>query len=398
MTDLTGKYIIVCVSGGIAAYRSLELIRLLKKSGATVRVMPTQNALEFVTALSFEAISGQSCLTNALSVDNGKITHIEEAERADAIVFAPATANSIAKMAHGFADSLALQTALSFRGPSVVAPAMESNMWEHEATQENVAKLKARGALFVGPNSGPLASGRDGVGRMAEPSEIFDAILCALTPKDLAGIRVLLTAGPTVEDIDPVRFIANRSSGKMGAALTEALLHRGAQVTLVHGPMSVSLPKAQNLKLISVRSAKEMLEQTLEVVGRAQVAILCAAVADFTPAIKSVQKIKKSQGLPQISLEPTQDILATIGALTNKPFLVGFAAETENLVEEAKRKCIAKNCDLVCANDANAMDDDQNAVTIVDKLGVVSEVARSSKQQVAHQILDVVRGRYRHCK
>lgn len=393
MTDLIGKYIIVCVSGGIAAYRSLELIRLLKKAGANVRVMPTPNALEFVTALSFEAVSGQSVLTNALCVENGKITHIEEAERADAMVFAPATANSIAKMANGFADSLALQTLLSFRGPCIVAPAMESNMWEHEATKENVARLKARGALLVGPNSGPLASGRDGVGRMAEPSEIFDTIECALTPKDFAAIRVLLTAGPTIEEIDPVRFIANRSSGKMGVALTKALLYRGAHVILVQGPISIPFPKHCNLRLIPVRSAKDMLEQTVEHIDDAQLAILCAAVADFTPVNKSVQKIKKSQGLAQISLQPTTDILATIGAMQNKPFLVGFAAETENLIKEAQRKCIAKNCDLVCANEAKAMDADQNAVTIVNKSGVVSEIPRSSKVQVAHQILDVVRGR-----
>ncbi len=391
MTDLTDKYIIVCVSGGIAAYRSLELIRLLKKSGATVRVMPTANALEFVTALSFEAISGQSVLINALSVIDGKIAHIEEAEKADAIVFAPATANSIAKIAHGFADSIALQTLLSFRNPVVLAPAMESNMWEHEATQTNVETLKSRGYKFIGPNSGLLASGRDGVGRMAEPIEIFDQVLASLSPQDFSGMRVLLTAGPTIEDIDPVRFIANRSSGKMGVALAKALLNRGAHVSLVHGPLSVAMPKGPNLELVPARSAAEMFDKTLERVGNAQVAILCAAVADFTPETKSTQKIKKSQGLGQISLKQTRDILATIGSRQNKPFLVGFAAETGNLLEEAQRKFIAKNCDLLCANHAQAMDQDHNAVSVIGRSGLFKRLEHAPKEQIAHQILNLIR-------
>lgn len=355
-----------------------------------MRVMPTSNALQFIGALSFEALSGQKCLSDELCVQDGKIAHIEEAEHADALIFAPASANMIAKLAHGMADSLPLQTYLSFRGPVVVAPAMETHMWEHAATQDNVGKLRDRGSVLVGPNAGALASGREGLGRMAEPSEILEAICAALSPKDFAGKRVLLTAGPTIEDIDPVRYIANRSSGKMGVALARALAQRGAQVTLVHGPMSAEVPRLPNIVVEPVRSAAQMYGRVMEHVDRVDIAIMCAAVADFTPSAVSQTKIKKTDGVPQLVLEPTIDILKAVGMRDKRPFLVGFAAETSHMIEEAHRKCAEKNCDLVCANMASAMDADVNEIAIVDQNHNVMQLPRGTKDDVAHGILDAV--------
>jgi phosphopantothenoylcysteine decarboxylase/phosphopantothenate--cysteine ligase len=352
--------------------------------------MPTANALHFVGELSFEALSGQQCLTDNLSLQNGKIGHIEEAEGADAMVFAPATCSTISRLAHGMADSLPLQTYLSFRGPCLIIPAMESNMWEHAATQENIEKLQERGCIIVGPESGSLASGREGIGRMSEPADIVENLLLALAPKDFVGQRVLLTAGPTIEDIDPVRFIANRSSGKMGVALARALAQRGASVHLVHGPMSATVPKLPNIAAVSVRNSAQMLTAVLQQIDECDLAIMCAAVADFAPSMMEKAKIKKSGGVPELKFVPTVDIIKTIGGRANRPFLVGFAAETENLVQEAQRKCVDKNCDLVCANDARAMDAEVNEVVMVNKTGKMATLQCATKDVIAHAILDVV--------
>lgn len=395
MHDLQGKSIILGVGAGISAYRSLEFIRLMRKAGASVRVMPTPNALQFVGELSFEALSGQPCLVNPFELHAGQISHIEEAYKADAIVVAPATCDLIAKMANGFADNLILQTLLSFRGPCLIAPAMESLMWEHEATQKNVTTLSERGCVIVGPNAGSLASGRNGIGRMAEPEEILERLFCALSPQDFAGRRVLVTAGPTVEDIDPVRFISNRSSGKMGVAIARALAHRGAEVHLVHGPMSTRVPPLPNIECHPVRSASQMLDRVLDRVENCDTAILCAAVADFTPLETQTSKIKKSSSaIEQLSLSKTKDILATLGRLEHRPILVGFAAETENLEDAAFRKCREKNCDLICGNlvggDTGGFDSDLNQVLIVDRHGNTTLLEQAFKSAIAHQILDAI--------
>lgn len=395
MTFLNRKSIVLGVGGGIAAYRSLELIRLIKKEGARVCVMPTANALHFVGELSFAALSGEDCLTDSLSVVGGKISHIEEAYRADAIVVAPATCDLIAKMANGFADSLILQTLLSFRGPCLIAPAMESQMWEHEATKKNVKTLTERGCVFIGPNSGGLASGRNGIGRMAEPAEILEFLMSALTPKDFAGQRVLVTAGPTVEDIDPVRFISNRSSGKMGVAIARALAHRGANVHLVHGPISAEVPTLPNLQATPVRSADEMYRQTMGIVDGCNIAILCAAVSDFAPTEAAPQKVKKSGADLSIQLRRTPDILASIGALEKRPFLVGFAAETQDLEKETLRKCFEKNCDVICGNivatEDSAFGSSTNQVVIFDRSQTRTELARAHKNDIAMQIADIIK-------
>ncbi len=395
MITLSDKHVLVGVGGGISAYRTLELIRLLKKHGASVRPAPTRSALHFVTELSLEALSGSTCLSKPLQVEGGIISHIEEAYRANLMVVAPATCDLLAKMAHGMADEVLLQTLLSFQGPVIVAPAMETHMWQHPATQENVATLQKRGVIIVGPAEGDLASGRTGIGRMAEPAKILEEILYQLAPKDYVGKRVIVTAGPTLEEIDPVRFISNYSSGKMGVALARAFAHRGAQVHLVHGPLQVAIPKLNQLFSYAVKSAEQMFAQTMKLATHTDIAVLCAAVADFRPVHVAKEKIKKADHPTHtLELEKNPDILASLGQLTSKPFLVGFAAETSNIITNAVQKCQDKGADLICANDVsdkkNGFLSDTNAVIIVNREAVVKEIAQASKDEVADRILDVV--------
>ncbi|MES2504436.1 MAG: bifunctional phosphopantothenoylcysteine decarboxylase/phosphopantothenate--cysteine ligase CoaBC [Myxococcota bacterium] len=383
---LSNKKIILGISGSIAAYRSLELIRLLRQRGASVFAMATQGALEFITQLSIQTLTGQK--------PSGGIEHIESAYEGDALLIAPATANMIAKMAHGIADNTLLQTYLSFTGPVLLAPAMEAHMWQHPATQDNIALLKKRGVRVIEPEEGPLASGRTGVGRLADLEVIIEATEASLSPKDFQDVSVLLTAGPTIEELDPVRYISNYSSGKMGVSLAKALVQRGAQVSLVHGPLQVSIPKIQGLKLFPVKSALDMMSFCLELSPKSNLAILCAAVADFKPANRHNEKIKKSDSYA-LNLTVNPDILKTLGSQKSKPFLVGFAAETEDLEANAVQKCIKKCCDLICGNQISAshfpFGDDDNQMIVADQSGVVARFERQDKLTLAHKILDLIR-------
>lgn len=392
---LSGKNILLGIGAGISAYRSLDLIRLLKKQHANVLAAPTKAALDFVTLLTLETLSGQAILSEQNAVQQGQITHIERAYQSDLVLIAPATADLMAKMAQGLADSILLQTLLSFRGPLLIAPAMETRMWEHPATQANVKLLKERGAFFAGPEAGDLASGREGLGRMASADALFNHIVAALSPKDFAGQRVLLTAGPTLEALDPVRFLSNHSSGKMGVALAKALVERGAEVHLVHGPLQVEIPKFESLHTYPVQSADQMLDRSLSLSANATIAILCAAVADAKPKHAVREKIKKQSGqLNHIELIETPDILATLGKSSPKPFLVGFAAETSDLEAKALQKCLAKNCDLICANQVDTTESpfgsDFNRIALIDKTGQTTHLPYSGKAQIAHGILDAV--------
>ncbi len=385
---LYNKHILLGITGSIAAYKALELIRLLRNEGAIVEPCVTQAALQFVTLPSVHTLSASSHTPGEI------IAHIESAYKADIAVIAPATANCLAKMAHGLADEPLLQTLLSFDGPVVVAPAMESNMWHHPATQHNVDLLKARGVHIIEPQSGALASGRTGIGRLADLPSIIDIVRGILAKQDYKDKNVLVTAGPTIEDIDPVRFLSNRSSGRMGVELAQAFAMRGANVTLVHGPLSIPVPTHSRIRSISIRSAEQMYDKVITAAPQMDIAVLCAAVADYKPRIIASQKHKKSHGPLVIDLEPTPDILRYVGQLEKKPFLVGFAAETENIFDNAMIKCREKRCDLVCANDVSGDDlgfeSNNNAITIVGPNGIIKELETASKSRLAHQVLDVI--------
>ncbi len=373
--------ILLGITGSIAAYKSLDLIRQLQTHGHEVHAIPTRSALDFVTPLSLETLCGAQATQG--------IQHIELAYSAKALLIAPATANTIAKMAHGLADNLLLETYLSFRGPVLVAPAMETNMWQHPATQSNLAILREHAVMILDPEAGLLASGRSGTGRMASLERIVHEVNAALSPKDFASKRVLVTAGPTREYLDPVRYLSNASSGKMGIELVRELAYRGAKVTLVHGPLEVPIPALPNIRSIAITTARDMLGQCLEYAPKSDIAILCAAVADYQPINYSTSKLKKSNS-EKIEFELNPDILATLGAQPNKPFLVGFAAETDNLETNAIDKCKRKNCDLICANHASAIGEDTNQVSIYNPQGLVKELEPGSKASVARLILDTM--------
>ena len=397
MQRLSGSHVVVGVAGSIAAYRACDVIRGLRAQGASVRVAPTRGAQAFVTPLLLEALSGQPCLLTSLDVDHGRIPHVEEGHAAGAVVVVPASADVLAKMAAGFADEAILSLLLSFQGPLVIAPAMESHMWSHPATQANVTLLRERGAVFVGPIDGPLASGRSGQGRLAEVDDVVEAIVSALVKKDLVGKRVLVTAGPTVEDLDPVRSITNRSSGKMGVLVARELALRGADVDVVHGPLKIPVPRTPGLKAIAVRSAKEMAEAVFARAADVDLAVLAAAVADFTPKSIAVHKIKKSGGPPSLELVPTTDILLTLGQTRPKLLLVGFAAETDEIENRAHDKRERKGCALVIGNDVSAagsgFDVDTNRVFLArDPLrGASVWLPLLSKEEVAARVVDEIR-------
>ena len=397
MQRLLGKHIVLGVSGSIACYRACDLTRDLRAHGASVRVAPTKAAQAFVTPLAFEALSAQPCLLTSLDVDHGRIPHVEEAYKAAAVVVAPASADIIAKMAAGFADEAILSLLLSFTGPVVVAPAMETNMWQHLVTQQNIRTLHGRGVIVVGPETGPLASGRSGQGRLAALPTIVEAVLRATTPPTLSGRRFLVTAGPTVEDIDPVRSLTNRSSGKMGVAVARALALRGAEVELVHGPIRADVPATPGLRAHAVRSAAEMAAATFALVDDSRgvdACVMTAAVADFTPT-KAPHKLKKTDGAPTIALTSTVDILATLGAREDRRYaLVGFAAETQDVERYANEKRARKSCDLVIANDVSAagsgFDVDTNRLYFArDPVrGPSSWLQQRSKEQAAEAVVD----------
>lgn len=373
---LSGKRILLVIGGGIAAYKSLDLIRRLRERGVSVRCIMTAGAREFVTPLAASAISGQRTHTDLFDrEDEADIGHIRLARDADAVVVAPATANLMAKMAGGHADDLASTVLLATTLPILIAPAMNVRMWLHPATQRSLATLQGDGVRVVGPNEGAMAEAETGPGRMSEPLEIVAAVEQMLAPSGpLAGKHVIVTSGPTHEPIDPVRYIANRSSGKQGHAIARAAAEAGARVTLVSGP--VDLPDPVGVTTIRVESAREMLaavEQALP----ADIGVFAAAVADWRVANAGGQKIKKDGGkLPELALAENPDILATISRRTEgrPPLMVGFAAETENVVEHAKRKLAKKGCDLIVANDVSAatgvMGGDRNTVHLVGPSGV----------------------------
>ncbi len=351
---LKNKNILLIISGGIAAYKSLELIRLLKKQGANVKTILTKSGSEFVTALSVSSLSGEQCYTDLFSLkDETEMGHIELSREADLIIIAPASANIIAKMANGIADDLATTTLLASNKQIMIAPAMNHMMWENPATQSNLSKLKQYGIKLIGPEKGDMACGEDGIGRMSEPETIISEIEKYFSPKPLKGKHIIVTSGPTYEPIDPVRFIGNRSSGKQGHAIAQSLKDAGANITLITGPVSLNDPTA--ITTIHVETATEMLEAVNESLP-ADIAICAAAVSDWKIENPSEQKIKKQTGKkPIIKLHENPDILYEISnRKKDRPSLViGFAAETENLLENAKNKLKKKKCDVILANDVS---------------------------------------------
>ena len=334
------------VSGGIAAYKAALVARLLKSAGAEVTVVLTEAATRFIGADTFSALTGESAYTS-LWERPGEVLHVRLAREADVAVVVPATANVLAKLTHGHADDLLTATLLEATCPLVIAPAMHSGMWEHPATRANVAILLDRGVRSVGPATGPLAHGDEGIGRLAEPEDVVAAVREALAPQDLAGRTLLITSGPTHEPIDPVRFVGNRSTGKMGAALAAEALGRGAAVTVVLGP-GASIPPG--VEVVSVQTAEEMRDAVLARYEEADAVVMAAAVADFRPKEVAESKLKKDSGMPELLLEPTPDILRELGERRADQVLVGFAAETEGLEQAGRSKLGSKSLDLVVVN------------------------------------------------
>ena len=396
---LQGKNILVGISGGIAAYKTPELIRQLRKAGAQVQVTTTKNALEFVTSLTLQTVSGHKVYTDVFAAINEHSTeHISLPDWADLMIIAPATANLLCKMAHGIADDALTTTFAAMRKPVVIAPAMNTNMYESPATQQAMHQLAQwENITMLDAASGELACGTTGKGRMQEIDVLLATAEYALTPKTLTGKHVLITAGPTHEAIDPVRYITNASTGKMGYALARACLKRGANVTLVTGPSQVSLHMWKEfapLTIVPVRSAAEMCEQTVNAFENADISILCAAVADFTPSTKAIQKIKKQSGQTTISIDmtTTTDIAATLGQRKQaNQQLIGFALETHDEMLNAQRKLQYKNLDMIVLNslqDTGAgFGTDTNKVTLLYPNGTTINLPLMSKEEVADEII-----------
>jgi phosphopantothenoylcysteine decarboxylase / phosphopantothenate---cysteine ligase len=385
------------VSGGIAAYKAAELVRLLQERSVRVQVVMTSAAQEFVRPLTFAALSGEKVITDLFSegaqVPNieSAVEHIAVAQSIDGLVVAPATADIIAKFAHGRADDFLSTLFVANTAPVVLAPAMNVNMWENPATQQNIAKLRERGYHVVEPDSGYLACGMIGQGRLAANETIVSAVMEALgAAQDLAGETVLITAGPTREPIDPVRYLSNRSSGRMGYALAEAALRRGAKVILITGPTALKPPSGA--EIVQIQTAKEMLDAVLAHLERSTVVIKAAAVADFTVRHTEEQKIKRSGGL-SLDLEPTPDILKQVAARKGTRLVIGFAAETENALENARKKLESKSLDAIVVNDVSqpgiGFDSERNAVTVLTGSETIT-VPETTKWEVAHRVLDVL--------
>ena len=390
---LTGKKIVVGVTGGIAAYKACDLVSRLKKRGAQVRVVLTEHACQFVQPLSFETLSGNPAYTDSFD-RKYEIGHVALAKWADLLLIAPATANCMAKMACGIADDLLSTTCLAVRCPVLVAPAMNSAMWRNPATQANLELLRSRGVHFVGPEAGHLACGDDDVGRMSEPEQIVEAVDAILNPlRDLEGMKVLVTAGPTVERIDPVRYITNRSTGKMGYALAEAARDRGANVTLISGPTQLTAP--QGVEFVHIESSAQLCAAVLERGAMADVVIQAAAPADFRPKSVAERKIKKTGESMTLELEATTDIAAELGKRKQPgQILVAFAAETNDVMDNARGKLAKKNADLVVANDVSRSDAgfgvDTNVITLITSEDVRA-LEKMSKSAAADAILSRVR-------
>ncbi len=388
---LQNKNILLGVSGGIAAYKAAELVRLLVKAGAMVRAVMTKNAQEFITPLTLQSLSGNPVSTDTFDLtQESEIGHIRLADTADLVLIAPATANILAKLAHGLADDLLSTLLLVARAPVVLAPAMNVHMYAHPATQENLKTLQRFGHHIIEPAEGELACGYEGKGRLAEPEQIVECVEAALTQKDLQGEHVIVTAGPNCEPIDPVRFITNRSTGKMGFAMARIAHQRGAEVTLVSGPTALAAPFG--VRLYSVRTALEMQQAVLAHYPRATIVVSAAAIADYRPAQTATQKIKKKDGDFSIPLDRNPDILAGLGQDKGNRLLVGFATETEDVLQNAERKLHSKNLDMIVANDVTqegaGFAGDTNIVTLLDRTGQQEPLPLMSKDAVAHAVYD----------
>ena len=392
---LKGKEIVLGVTGGIAAYKAVELLRLLTRAGADVHVIMTRSAQEFVTPLTFQTLSMNPVSTSLFNlISEREIGHISLADRADLFVIAQATANVIGKLANGIADDMLTTTVMATKAPVLIAPAMNVNMYQNPLYKENEAKLKGHGYLFVEPARGLLACGWEGEGKLQEPQLIFEEALAALTAKDLAGENILITAGPTREELDPVRYISNHSSGKMGYAIAVAARRRGARVTLVTGPTCLAEPFG--VETVQVVSALEMRQAVMERVSESTIIVKAAAVADYRPASRKDLKIKKSAGCLTLELEKNPDILSELGAIKGEKILVGFAAETEDLIGNAGKKLTEKNLDMVVANDISlegaGFNVDTNIVKLLFRDGKVEDLPLMGKLELAHIILDRAAG------
>jgi phosphopantothenoylcysteine decarboxylase / phosphopantothenate---cysteine ligase len=390
---MQGKRIVLGVTGGIAAYKSPDLVRRLRERGAEVQVVMTAAAREFVTATTFQAVSGRPVRSDLWdAAAEGAMGHIELARWADVVLIAPASADFLARLAAGLADDLLATLCLASEAPLAVAPAMNHIMWSSAATRDNVATLLRRGVQVLGPAAGDQACGETGPGRMLEPLELAEAVSSLLHPAGgaLAGRRVLITAGPTRERIDPVRFISNRSSGKMGFAVAQAAREAGAQVILVAGP--VTLPTPDGVTRVDVESAGDMLAAVLRELAGTDIFVSTAAVADYRPAQIAAQKIKKSADTLELSMERTPDVLATVAARTDRPFVVGFAAETEAVEQNARGKLMKKNLDMIAANEVGhdkAFDSDDNQLIVLSRSGRY-ELGRASKLALARGLIQLL--------
>jgi phosphopantothenoylcysteine decarboxylase/phosphopantothenate--cysteine ligase len=390
---LKGRKIVLGVTGGIAAYKATELIRELVKAGADVHVVMTRNAQAFITPLTFQTLSGNPVTTELFNlISESEIGHIALADRAEVLVIAPATANIIGKIAAGIADDMLTTIVMATQAPVLLAPAMNVHMWENPICQENIQRLRSRGVHFIDPEAGELACGYEGKGRLAEIPAIVEEIRLLLSPKDFSGEKILVTAGPTEEALDPVRFLSNHSSGKMGFAMARAARRRGAKVILISGP--TALPVPSQIQYIPVRSALQMQEAVLTQLESVSILIMAAAVSDYRPKQKETEKIKKSKSESVLDLQLNPDILAEAGKRKNSRILVGFAAETENLLQGAREKLEKKNLDLIVANDVTlpgaGFEVDTNIVKLLDRSGKVEELPLMTKDDLADRIFDCI--------
>ena len=395
MHKLIGKRIVLGVTGGISAYKAAFLVRLLRKNGANVRVVMTQSATKFVTPLTFQALSAKPVHTELLDLNTETaMGHIELAKWADLILIAPASANFIARYANGFAEDLLSTLCLATDSPVIIAPAMNQQMWRNQATQENLERINTRGITVVGPTAGVQACGDDGPGRMLEPEEIVVCTANMFQTNILTGSRLLVTAGPTREAIDPVRFLSNRSSGRMGYAVATAAAEAGADVTLISGPVDLAAIGIE--KVIHVTSAEEMQESVMQRINNIDIFISAAAVADYRAQKISGQKIKKSDDTYEVIMKKNPDILAEVSALYDAPFTVGFAAETENLELNAQTKLHLKNLDMIAANQVDkklGIDCDENALTIFWKTGC-EKLPLAPKNKLARSLIKLIALQY----
>lgn len=384
---LSGRNILLGITGSIAAYKSVDIARHLMEEGANVKVVMTEAACRFISPFTLETITGKPVLTDLFS---DPLSHINLSKETHLLLVAPATANTLNKFACGIADNLLSNIWLAYEGLTLMAPAMNFRMYRNPVVKKSIKELSKLGVLFVGPVSGSLVCGEEGMGRMAEVSEVVEAVISALTPKDLKGHNILVTAGPTIEPIDPIRFISNRSSGKMGFAIARAALRRGADVTLISGPSSLKPP--DGVFFISVETASDMEAAVLKNFHKSTSVIMAAAVSDFTPALTEKLKLEKKPGITSINLKSTPDILKKIGKQKGNRILIGFAAETGKDLESARRKLKDKNLDLIVLNDITqkgaGFGVDTNIVTIIDKKGKAIDYPLMKKIEIANIILD----------